>query len=151
MHLDIAAAWHSHDSLFGPSPSASQMVELGLSLLYIVHQVGSFPVKHGVHNSTSASASLMQEPLLYQLLSCKRAVVNAWLPTSFLYTSKIRFLPLQNALKVFPDFPPVVMDMVRRTDPSSVTQHGLYTRDLSHIHIDAKQPHSEASGTTHHS
>ncbi|KAL0047809.1 hypothetical protein WJX82_000477 [Trebouxia sp. C0006] len=53
---------------------------------------------------------------------------------------------LENALKVFPDFPPVVMDMVRRTDPSSVTQHGLYTRDLPHIHIDAKQPHSEASG-----
>ncbi len=127
------------------------MVKLGLSLLYIVHQVGSFPVKHGVHESTSGSASLMQETLLYQLLSCKRAVVNAWLPTSLLFTSKILFLLLQNALKVFPDFPPALMNIVRTTDPSTVTQHGLYTRDLSHIQVDAKQRHSEDSGTTHHS
>ena len=60
-------------------------------------------------------------------------------------------LLLQNALKVFPDFPPALMDIVRTTDPSTVTQHGLYTRDLSHIHIDAEQAHSEASGTTDHS
>ncbi|KAL0018623.1 hypothetical protein WJX79_002055 [Trebouxia sp. C0005] len=53
---------------------------------------------------------------------------------------------LENALKVFRDFPPALMNIVRTTDPSTVTQHGLYMRDLSHIHIDAKQTHSEASG-----
>ena len=37
---------------------------------------------------------------------------------------------LQNALKVFSNFPPELMDIVNSTDPSTVTQHGLYIRDL---------------------
>ena len=40
---------------------------------------------------------------------------------------------MQNALKVFSDFPPAVLDLVRGTDPTTVTQHGLYTRDLSDL------------------
>ena len=87
---------------------------------------------------------------LQQFFLCKRPSVDAWLPTGLLFTSKVLILPLQNALKVFRDFPPALMNIVRTTDPSTVTQHGLYMRDLSHIHIDAKQTHSEASGTTHH-
>ena len=38
---------------------------------------------------------------------------------------------LQNVLKVFADFPPAIMDIVGRTDPSTVTQHGLYMRPLN--------------------
>lgn len=115
-------------------------VKLGLDLLYIIHQVALF-----------LSSTGFMSQLLHQLLSCKRAVVNAWVPISLLLTSKVLFLPLQNALKVFPDFPPALMNIVKTTDPSTVTQHGLYTRDLSQIHVHAKQPHKEASGTTPHS
>ncbi len=39
---------------------------------------------------------------------------------------------MQNAEKVFSDFPDSIMDIVRSTDPSTVTQHGLYMRDLGH-------------------
>lgn len=45
-------------------------------------------------------------------------------------------MPTQNALKVFPDFPPELMDVVRKTDPATVTQHGLYMRDLSGLPIE---------------
>ena len=41
-------------------------------------------------------------------------------------------LCMQNAEKVFSDFPDSIMDIVRSTDPSTVTQHGLYMRDLGH-------------------
>ena len=37
---------------------------------------------------------------------------------------------LQNVLKVFADFPSPIMDIVKRTDPATVTQHGLYIRPL---------------------
>ena len=53
---------------------------------------------------------------------------------------------VQNALKVFPDFPPELMDVVRKTDPATVTQHGLYMRDLSGLSADAEQPDAEACG-----
>lgn len=39
---------------------------------------------------------------------------------------------LRNAEKVFGDFPDSIMDIVRSTDPSTVTQHGLYMRNLGH-------------------
>ena len=41
-------------------------------------------------------------------------------------------LCMQNAEKVFGDFPDSIMDIVRSTDPSTVTQHGLYMRNLGH-------------------
>lgn len=37
---------------------------------------------------------------------------------------------LQNVKKVFADFPAAIMDVVSSTDPSTVTQHGLYMRPL---------------------
>ena len=37
---------------------------------------------------------------------------------------------IQNALKVFADFPAELLDIVKSTDPSTVTQHGLYIRAL---------------------
>ena len=52
---------------------------------------------------------------------------------------------VQNALKVFPDFPPELMDVVRKTDPATVTQHGLYMRDLSRLSVNAERPDAEAS------
>lgn len=51
----------------------------------------------------------------------------------------------QNALKVFPDFPSELMDVVRKTDPATVTQHGLYMRDLSSLSVKAQQPDAQAS------
>ncbi|DBB16334.1 TPA: hypothetical protein ACH3X3_014633 [Trebouxia sp. C0006] len=39
---------------------------------------------------------------------------------------------LRNAKQVFIDFPDSIMDIVRSTNPSTVTQHGLYMRDLGH-------------------
>ena len=55
---------------------------------------------------------------------------------------------LQNALKVFPDFPPSLMKVVKGTDPATVTQHGLYMRDLSHLHTAAQPSHRETSDCT---
>ena len=52
---------------------------------------------------------------------------------------------VQNALKVFPDFPSELMDVVRTTNPATVTQHGLYMRDLSSLSINAQQRDAEAS------
>lgn len=43
-------------------------------------------------------------------------------------------LAVQNVLKVFASYPAALMDVVRCTDPSTVTQHGMYTRDLSVLH-----------------
>ena len=40
-------------------------------------------------------------------------------------------VPLQNALKIFEHMPKNLMDIVKKTDPSTVTQHGLYMRPLS--------------------
>ena len=37
------------------------------------------------------------------------------------------------------------MDVVRKTDPATVTQHGLYMRDLSGLSVNAEQPETEAS------
>ena len=37
---------------------------------------------------------------------------------------------MQNALKVFDFMPDELMDIVKRTDPSVVTQHGMYVRHL---------------------
>lgn len=37
---------------------------------------------------------------------------------------------LQNVIKVFSNFCPAIMDIVKSTDPSTVTQHGLYMRPL---------------------
>lgn len=56
-------------------------------------------------------------------------------------------VPLQNALKVFPDFPPELMGVVRQTDPATVTQHGLYMRDLSGLSVDAEDFDAQANGT----
>lgn len=38
---------------------------------------------------------------------------------------------LQNALKVFATFPKDLIDIVKDTDPTTVTQHGLYMRPLT--------------------
>ena len=38
---------------------------------------------------------------------------------------------LQNALKIFKHMPSVLMDIVKGTDPTTVTQHGLYMRPLT--------------------
>ena len=38
---------------------------------------------------------------------------------------------LQNALKIFEHMPKSLMDIVKKTDPSTVTQHGLYMRPLT--------------------
>ena len=40
-------------------------------------------------------------------------------------------LCLQNALKIFKKMPSALMDIVRGTDPTTVTQHGLYMRPLT--------------------
>ena len=45
---------------------------------------------------------------------------------------------LQNALKVFSRFPPMLMDLVKTTDSSTVTQHGLYIRDLGSDSMDER-------------
>ena len=37
---------------------------------------------------------------------------------------------MQNAIKVFGHWAPSIMDIVKATDPSTVTQHGLYMRPL---------------------
>lgn len=47
---------------------------------------------------------------------------------------------LQNALKVFANFPDSLMDIVRRTDPTTVTQHGLYMRPLADNPLFQYQP-----------
>ncbi|KAL3137400.1 hypothetical protein ABBQ32_006923 [Trebouxia sp. C0010 RCD-2024] len=52
---------------------------------------------------------------------------------------------LENALKVFSDFPPELMGVVRQTDPATVTQHGLYMRDLSGLTVDAEDSDTQAS------
>lgn len=57
---------------------------------------------------------------------------------------------LQNALKIFKNMPKSLMDIVKRTDPSTVTQHGLYMRPLTDpsLHpLVAKAPPAEAPGT----
>lgn len=46
------------------------------------------------------------------------------------YTSDRCHMLLQNVLKVFASFPDELMDIVKGTDPSTVTQHGLYMRPL---------------------
>lgn len=38
---------------------------------------------------------------------------------------------MQNAIKVFGNFPPALVDILKATDPSTVTQHGLYMRNLT--------------------
>lgn len=38
---------------------------------------------------------------------------------------------LQNALKIFKHMPATLMDIVKGTDPTTVTQHGLYMRPLT--------------------
>ena len=42
---------------------------------------------------------------------------------------------MQNAIKVYSQFPDSIMDIVKSTDPSTVTQHGLYMRPLGHTPI----------------
>ena len=42
---------------------------------------------------------------------------------------------MQNAIKVYSQFPDSIMDIVKSTDPSTVTQHGLYMRPLGHTSI----------------
>jgi len=37
-------------------------------------------------------------------------------------------------LKCFSHYPQIFLDIVRNTDPSTVTQHGLYIRELTHDH-----------------
>lgn len=57
---------------------------------------------------------------------------------------------LQNALKIFEQMPKSLMDIVKRTDPSTVTQHGLYMRPLTDpsLHpLVAKAPPVEPPGT----
>ena len=57
---------------------------------------------------------------------------------------------LQNALKILEHMPKSLMDVVKRTDPSTVTQHGLYMRPLTDpsLHpLVAKAPPAEAPGT----
>ncbi len=41
---------------------------------------------------------------------------------------------LQDVLKCFSHYPDNFLDIVRNTDPSTVTQHGLYIRELTHDH-----------------
>lgn len=41
---------------------------------------------------------------------------------------------LQNALKVFEGMPADLISMVRQTDPTTVTQHGLYMRPMTETH-----------------
>jgi len=60
---------------------------------------------------------------------------------------------VQDAIKCFSHYPANLMDIVRRTDPSTVTQHGLYVRELTHDHISSPiQPHipNDASQQTKH-
>lgn len=67
-----------------------------------------------------------------------------------LYANTAMLLLMQNALKVFSDFPPALMEVVRNTDPSTVTQHGLYTRDLSQCHVHNKSPgHGQGNAEAH--
>ncbi|KAL3154854.1 hypothetical protein ABBQ38_011396 [Trebouxia sp. C0009 RCD-2024] len=57
---------------------------------------------------------------------------------------------LENALKIFKNMPESLMNIVKRTDPSTVTQHGLYMRPLTDpsLHpLVAKAPPAEAPGT----
>ena len=57
---------------------------------------------------------------------------------------------LQNALKIFEHMPKTLMDIVKKTDPSTVTQHGLYMRPLTDpsLHpLVAKAPPAEAPDT----
>ena len=57
---------------------------------------------------------------------------------------------LQNALKIFEHMPKSLMDIVRKTDPSTVTQHGLYMRPLTDpsLHpLVPKAPPAEAPDT----
>ncbi|DBB12294.1 TPA: hypothetical protein ACH3X3_006390 [Trebouxia sp. C0006] len=41
---------------------------------------------------------------------------------------------LEDVLKCFSHYPDNFLDIVRNTDPSTVTQHGLYVRELTHDH-----------------
>ncbi|DBA89388.1 TPA: hypothetical protein ACH3X2_004747 [Trebouxia sp. C0005] len=41
---------------------------------------------------------------------------------------------LEDVLKCFSHYPDNFLDIVRNTDPSTVTQHGLYIRELTHDH-----------------
>ncbi len=84
------------------------------------------------------------EQLIFQYLFGKFPSPFAWLATmnSGLTFSSARtvnmqavslvILCMQNAKQVFIDFPDSIMDIVRSTNPSTVTQHGLYMRDLGH-------------------
>ena len=57
---------------------------------------------------------------------------------------------LQNALKIFKSMPKSLMDIVKRTDASTVTQHGLYMRPLTDpsLHpLVAKAPPAEPPNT----
>ena len=57
---------------------------------------------------------------------------------------------LQNALKIFHYMPKSLMDIVKSTDPSTVTQHGLYMRPLTDpsLHpLVAKATPADAPGT----
>ena len=48
---------------------------------------------------------------------------NTWL-------GQLKLGVLQNAMRVFADFPQPLLDIVKSTDPTTVTQHGLYIRAL---------------------
>ncbi|KAL0018627.1 hypothetical protein WJX79_005682 [Trebouxia sp. C0005] len=48
---------------------------------------------------------------------------------------------LENAMRVFADFPQPLLDIVKSTDPTTVTQHGLYIRALG----SAPEPKAPAS------
>lgn len=46
-------------------------------------------------------------------------------------------------LKCFSHYPERFLDIIRKTDPSTVTQHGLYVRELTHDHH-SSPVHSQA-------
>lgn len=64
---------------------------------------------------------------------------------------------LQDALKCFSHYPDNFLDIVRNTDPSTVTQHGLYIRELTHDHrsshvcprVISSLPQQIGQGTAH--
>ena len=57
---------------------------------------------------------------------------------------------LQNVLKVFANFPDELMDIVKGTDPSTVTQHGLYMRPLGDNPPFQYQPPTPPQSTDQH-
>lgn len=64
---------------------------------------------------------------------------------------------LEDALKCFSHYPDNFLDIVRNTDPSTVTQHGLYIRELTHDHCtsyvcpqdSSSVPQQTGQGTAH--